>query len=228
MNVSLSTSCLFHLSLRRVLRLAQETGYDGIELVLGLEAWLKGADKTVALVREFDLDILSIHQSLLPLTPAGSGDARMLDAARFAAEIGCPTVVIHGPWSAAWGEKASHLWLEMLDRTLCAIEGTGTRLALENVGVYQNKDRANVLASNDALLVFAPFAWSRYHAGCLPCGYIQPLSAGNGAMPGTLGRQCASFRYPRRPFCRQRMAARAGFASPTSWCRTTTLGPGHS
>ncbi|MBN1400952.1 MAG: sugar phosphate isomerase/epimerase [Anaerolineae bacterium] len=153
--LSLSTACLFPLPLRSVCRLAAETGYQGIEWVMGPGAWLREAHALKRLAVSYDLSIYSVHQALWRPRPAGWGPERMLAAAHMALELECSRVVIHGPWVSDWSEPEAQDWLQDLEACQKRLLGTPVRLALENPGIYSALDGQNVLGSFPVLLSFA-------------------------------------------------------------------------
>jgi sugar phosphate isomerase/epimerase len=155
LKLSLSTASLFPLPLRMVCRLAAETGYQGIELVMGPTAWLQGARAIARLALIHNLSIYSVHQALWHARPVGRGPERMLDAAQMALELQCPRVVIHGPWASDWSAPEARSWLQALEACQKRLQGTPVRLALENPGIYSAADGHNVLGSFSVLLGFA-------------------------------------------------------------------------
>ena len=155
MLTSLSTACLSHLPLRRVFDLAARAGYSGVELVMAPEVWLRGADYVRALSLESGLPVLTVHQTLLPLSPAGRGPRRILDAVEIALELGSRAVVMHATWASHWEEHDARKWLDALSLAQRRLEGTGTLLTLENQGIHTESDRAGLLASLPILIEFA-------------------------------------------------------------------------
>jgi sugar phosphate isomerase/epimerase len=153
--ISLSSACLYHLPLRTVFHLAAEAGYGGIELVMGPEAALRGVSYLEHLARGYGLPITNVHQALYRMRPKTWRDLRLERATRMALSLGCPGVVIHGPWATDWGAPAAQRWLRELELCQRLTRGSDTRLTLENPGLYNNIDADNVLASFPALWRFA-------------------------------------------------------------------------
>ncbi len=135
--------------------MAAEAGFEGIELVMGAEPWLRGARAIERDAAAHGLSIFSVHQALLRCTPLGCGPSRMLDAVRMALSLGCPLVVIHGPWTDRWDAPEAQRWLEALKVCQSELAGSATRLGLENPGIYSDGDGHNVLASFQTLASFA-------------------------------------------------------------------------
>lgn len=155
MLLSLSTACLYSSPLRMTCALAAECGFDGIELVTGPETWLRGARTIASLVRAYGLTLLSVHQTLLPLSPRGRGPWRMVEAAELALALGCPRVVIHDHGAIRWADPTAQTWLCVLALCRERLVGSETRLALENPGLYSTNDRRNTLAAAPVLADFA-------------------------------------------------------------------------
>jgi len=175
MHLSLSSACLYLFPLRYLFRLAAETGYDGIELVMAPEVWLRGPAYVRALSREFGLPVYSDHQAMLPICPRGSGTARMGDATEAALALDCPVVVIHDPLVPRWDAPTAQRWMRELEYCQHKVEGSGTRLALENPGWYHSWDERNLFAQPLALISFArryglELTFDTCHAGSAEMG----------------------------------------------------------
>jgi len=152
MRLSLSSACLYLFPLRYLFRVAAESGYQGIELVMAPEVKARGVTYVRALSREFGLPVLSVHQTMVPVSVRGLGASRMADAATAALALDCPQVVIHDPCAAQWSDPAARRWTEELTRCQQILLGSGTRLALENPGWYHARDAGTTLAQPLALL----------------------------------------------------------------------------
>lgn len=155
MLLSLSTACFYNLPLRWVFRLAAETGFEGVELVMAPEVWLRGPSYVQTLAREHGLSIFSVHQALMSGGPASFGAGRMGDALRSALALGSPRVVIHDPGVTSWDAPEAQRWLRAVEACQTAAMGSGTRLSLESAGIYCDKDLRNVVSSPEALIACA-------------------------------------------------------------------------
>ena len=144
MLLSLSTACLYVFPLRRIFSLAAEAGFDGVELTVAPEVWLRGPRYLRSLCREYGLRICSVHQTLTRFSPRGVGAGRMIDAVRIALELDCPVVVVHAPGGVRWADSEVQNWLRKL-RLAQELAGGGTRLALENTGWYRDADRCSLM-----------------------------------------------------------------------------------
>lgn len=145
MFLSLSTGCLYLLPLRSTFRLAAEAGLGAVELVMAPEVWLRGAAHVQRLAKAYGLTIPTVHQALLPHSPAGGGPRRALDAVRTALALGARHVVFHGTWAQDWTEPKAQEWLRALEDCHRELAGSGTQLALENQGLRVPSDGLSVL-----------------------------------------------------------------------------------
>lgn len=145
MLLSLSTACLYHFPLSVTFRLAAQLGFDGLELVMGPEPWVRGADYIQGLSRSCRLPVLSVHQTLLPVGPSGTRSHRLVDAVEMALALNCHCVVMHGTWADRWAERQAQRWLDDLSFCQELLDGSHTRLALENHGIRAAGDAQSVL-----------------------------------------------------------------------------------
>ncbi|MFP3896198.1 MAG: sugar phosphate isomerase/epimerase family protein [Anaerolineales bacterium] len=151
---SFSTACFYHLPLRTTFRLVADAGFDGVELVMCPEVWLRGADLVTEASRRHGLTVYSVHQTLLPTSPRGGGAGRIVDAVDTALALGARCVVAHTTWAKGWEEPRAQRWLETIKTCRERLEGSGTRLSLENQGIYTEGQRSPLQQIPD-LLSFA-------------------------------------------------------------------------
>jgi sugar phosphate isomerase/epimerase len=99
MRVSFSTGTFYQRSLAYSLALAAETGYDGVELVLGPGFLLRGSDPYVRAIQRAGVPALSVHPpfSMLPGWPRAFAQSipRLTAAAR---TVGAGLAVVHTPF----------------------------------------------------------------------------------------------------------------------------------
>ncbi|MFO7918301.1 MAG: sugar phosphate isomerase/epimerase [Anaerolineae bacterium] len=151
---SLSTACLYHLPLRTTFRLAADAGFDGVELVMCPEVWLRGADFVAEAARRYDLTVYSVHQTLLCISPRGSGAGRIVDAVDTALALGARCVVAHTTWAEGWEELKAQHWLDTIQACQERLGDSDTRLSLENLGIYTDAQHS-LLQEVPALVNFA-------------------------------------------------------------------------
>ncbi|HKS70875.1 MAG TPA: sugar phosphate isomerase/epimerase [Ktedonobacterales bacterium] len=98
MRISLSTGSLYHRGLAYTLALARDAGFDGVELVVGLDYALGGLKRVTRLVREAEIPVFSVHPPFVRFPgwprPVALRVLRMVDLAR---AVGAPVVVLHPP-----------------------------------------------------------------------------------------------------------------------------------
>lgn len=151
---SFSTACLYHLPLHTTFRLAADAGFDSVELVMGPEIWLRGADFVAGAARQHGLTVYSVHQTLLCISPRGGGAGRIVDAVDMALALDARCVVAHNTWAEGWEEPKAQRWLDTIKACRERLEGNDTRLSLENQGIYTEGQRS-LLQEVPALLNFA-------------------------------------------------------------------------
>ena len=155
MRLSLSTGCLAHLPLRQTFQLAARAGFEGVELVMAPEIWIRGARYVAGLTQAYSLPVLSVHQALMGISPAGRGPQRIVDAVEMALRLDAPCVVMHGTWATRWGSARAQRWLRALDGAQRRLSGSGTHLSIENQGIYSLADGHSLLAPLPLLVSFA-------------------------------------------------------------------------
>lgn len=98
MRISLSTGSLYHRGLAYTLALARDAGFDGVELVVGLDYALGGVTRVSRLVRAAGVPVLSVHPPFVrfPGWPRAVA-LRMLRLVELARAVEAPVVVLHAP-----------------------------------------------------------------------------------------------------------------------------------
>lgn len=116
---------------REAFSLIAEAGFDGIEVMVTKDPDTQDPDRLRELSEEHELPIGVIHAPFLLMTRSvwGSDPIGKIDRGiELAVEIGARIVVVHPPyrWQTAYGR-----WL--VDRLPALSEGTGVRVAVENM-----------------------------------------------------------------------------------------------
>ncbi len=98
MRISLSTGTLYHRGLAYTLALARDAGFDGVELVVGLDYALGGVARVSRLVRDAGIPVLSVHPPFVrfPGWPRAIV-LRMQRLVELARAVEAPVVVLHAP-----------------------------------------------------------------------------------------------------------------------------------
>jgi sugar phosphate isomerase/epimerase len=145
MELSLSTGCIYIYPLRFIFSIARESGFAGVELVVGPEVELRGGRYVRRLAESYVLTIFSLHPPILPFP--GWSDyrtvvPRLID---LALEVGAGYVVLHPPKAASLADDKGRNYMEALTEGLRQTEGTDLRIAIENRAFFRSSDRRYVL-----------------------------------------------------------------------------------
>ena len=114
--LSLSTACLMPLPMPAVARAAAAAGYDGLELMLGVDYLLRGAAWARRAVANSPVPIASVHQPVFAIGPWRSLARVVSDTVELALLLGASVVVLHSPRVRSWNEALGRDWLAALDR----------------------------------------------------------------------------------------------------------------
>ncbi len=131
MNIGMSASCVYPLSVENGFRLSAQVGFDGVEVMVTNDKTTQSADRLLALSRAYDQPILSIHAPVLLLTHFVWGrepQVKLEKSAELAAAVGASTVVVHPPfrWQAGYAER----FLDIVRQTS---DDYGVHIAVENM-----------------------------------------------------------------------------------------------
>ena len=180
--LSLSTACLYPLSLRRIIALAAQTGYQGIELEAGGSANLAGGRRVQQWALSAGVRVLSVHQALMD--PRGRRDPGILvtGAVDLALETGAPVVVLHSPWETNWDSAGARAWLAALDHAQRRAARADLCITVENMGEHPGMPGRLVLGEFSELLRFAQerdlqITYDTCHAGTLNADLVADLAA---------------------------------------------------
>lgn len=129
--VGLSTASVFPEPPDAAFAAAAELGYDGVELMVGLDKRSQQVDEIEQLSRRSRVPVLAVHAPCLLITQRvwGSDPWRKLERTAQAAEqLGAPTVVVHPPfaWQLQYARRFADGLRGLRDRT-------GLRFCVENM-----------------------------------------------------------------------------------------------
>ena len=155
MLLSLSTGCLYGFPLRTSFALAAGAGFEGIELVMTPEVWIRGTRYASSLARDYGLEISSVHPTPLRISPRGRGVGSIRDAVIAALELGCRCAVVHVPGVTCWADPSAQQWLRVVEDCQMRTRDGVTRIALENRGLGPKLAVQSVLGELSALVSFA-------------------------------------------------------------------------
>jgi sugar phosphate isomerase/epimerase len=154
MILSLSTGSLFTMPLHRVLELAAESGFDGVELIINQDFQRVNATKLVRSLQEI-ITIHSIHAPFMELDGWGGKVESLKLSVKLAAECNIPLVNFHPPsWMGF--EIGFWRWLYSIDDYQKEIGLNGeVKVTLENMPwVGKWKINPNILSNTQQLVEF--------------------------------------------------------------------------
>jgi sugar phosphate isomerase/epimerase len=127
----MSSSCVFPLPLAEAFRLARQSGFDGVEIMVTNDRATQDAVRLRELSHSYGIPILSIHAPVLLATQLvwGTDPKRKLEkSAELAVAVGASTVVVHPPfrWQAGYARSFERIVGELAARY-------GVEVAVENM-----------------------------------------------------------------------------------------------
>jgi sugar phosphate isomerase/epimerase len=154
MRVSFSTGTYYHRSLAYSLRLAAETGFDGVELVVGPEYLMRGLEPLRHAVRLADVPVLSVHPPFFRLPGWPRPFAQAIPAlTSITRELGAELAVVHTPLLTSEQSPRTERFATGLRLGLEA-GGPQTQLTIEN-SQYADRKRRYVLDDLRTVVRFA-------------------------------------------------------------------------
>ncbi|MCX8455840.1 MULTISPECIES: sugar phosphate isomerase/epimerase family protein [Paenarthrobacter] len=107
--VALSSASVYPLSVHDAFAVAQDLGYDGVEVMVTNNAVSQNPGALIQLSHRYNQEIVSIHAPTLLLTQQVWGTAwnKIERSCQMAKEVGCDTVVVHPPfrWQSNYAEN---------------------------------------------------------------------------------------------------------------------------
>lgn len=155
MLLSLSSGALYLFPLATAARLARESGFDGIELVVSPEALVRGPAGVATLLRREGVPALSVHPPLHRIPGCHTELEQAAVLPRFCRALpGCRALVMHEPEAYHWHEPAAKRWLKALASACSALQGSEVRVGVENESGLAAHKAGWVLHSLPALRAF--------------------------------------------------------------------------
>lgn len=158
MRISLSTGTFYHRGLDYTLRVARESGFDGVEYVVGPDYFLHGTTWLQDAVRAAGLPVLSVHPPFsllarLPFIPWPRRILRSLPRVTSLAErLGAELVVSHTVFLMSERSPRAFRYLEAL--RLAREAGGGIAIGIES-NQYTRRRRRYLLDDLATLVAFA-------------------------------------------------------------------------
>lgn len=145
MRISFSTGTFYHRGLDYSLRVAHESGFDGVEYVIGPEYFLRGQGALEQVAQAGKLPVLSVHPPFtlltkLPFVPWPRKIVRSFPrVTAIAASLGAQLVVSHTVFLYSGSSPKARRFLEALRMGRTA--GNGITIAVESNQFYRRKRR---------------------------------------------------------------------------------------
>jgi sugar phosphate isomerase/epimerase len=152
---SLSTGTLYIYPLRTVFRWARATGFDAVELVVNPEAIIRGGDAVRQMAAEEDIEILTVHPTVIPLPAWRERHGGMGRTISLARETGAGVVIMHTPRSERLDEDEGLAFRRRVEAWQPRLRDSGLRLAVENKAVRSQVDLGYALTPPERLRAFA-------------------------------------------------------------------------
>jgi sugar phosphate isomerase/epimerase len=138
--ISLSTSSTYPESTARGFAYAAEVGYDGVEIMVGIDALSQQTHAVKQLAEHHGIPIVAIHAPTLLFTQQVWGFepwAKLERSAAMAAEVGAGVVVVHPPFR--WQREYA---AGFVDGIATLERSTGLRFAVENMYPWRAAKRS--------------------------------------------------------------------------------------
>lgn len=153
--VSVSSGSLYHLPLSRFFALASALDINGVELVIGPECILRGAQSVRDLAARHGVRLLSLHPPILPLPGWMRLSKLASELVDWAAVLRTPLVTLHTPRVASLASDQGQRYLEVGQGLGRRLQSAGSQLALENRARYSRSTGAECLDQPGDLLALA-------------------------------------------------------------------------
>ncbi|WP_298438527.1 sugar phosphate isomerase/epimerase family protein [Geobacter sp.] len=141
MRISLSTGTLFTLPLGKVVTIARDAGFDGVELIINQDFQKVNCRKLMAELAEI-IQINSIHAPFMPLDGWGSPIDSLKRCVELAADAGVPLVNFHPPsWMGF--ELGFWRWMYTVMDFQKEVGGGAVIVTLENMPWVGKRFRVN-------------------------------------------------------------------------------------
>ncbi|MBN1484532.1 MAG: TIM barrel protein [Chloroflexia bacterium] len=128
----LSTASLYVYSLSRTMQVAQEAGFDGLEISLDPGIVRLPPAQVRTLAQEHELTLASLHPPTIPLPGWGSSTRGLQRLAGLARALECPILVLHAPDAQSESDPRLQDFYRVLDTVQEALVGSAATVALEN------------------------------------------------------------------------------------------------
>lgn len=138
--ISITTGAFYVYPLKSAFRLIADAGFDAVEFVAGPEGWARGDAYVRTQARAHGLRILTVHPPILPFPGWTDIPAFLPRMVRAALALEAQVLCIHPVDAPTPDCELSGRFVRALESALRSLEGTGTRLALENLAHFGPRD----------------------------------------------------------------------------------------
>ncbi|MBN2706433.1 MAG: sugar phosphate isomerase/epimerase [Deltaproteobacteria bacterium] len=152
--VVLSAGTLFTLPLQEVFAIAEESGYDGVELIINDHFERSDPYKTIEKLLRI-CPILSIHAPFFQIYGWGHGGTALIKCIKLAQAFGIPLVNFHPPlWFPL--EFTFYRWFQNVEDFQNLLSDSQVIVTIENMPYVGNRIRfnPNILKKSDDMLKF--------------------------------------------------------------------------
>jgi sugar phosphate isomerase/epimerase len=175
--VALSSASVYPLSVHDAFAVAQDLGFDGVEVMVTNNATSQSPHSLLELSHRYRQPIVSIHAPTLLLTQKVWGSAwnKIEMSCRMAREVGCDTVVVHPPfrWQSNYAENFPAGVRELADMYQ-------VRIAVENLypGRVRGREAVAYLPHWDPLgQDYDDVTWDFSHAATAGANSVEAIKA---------------------------------------------------
>jgi sugar phosphate isomerase/epimerase len=155
LRVSLSTASLYPYPLRHIFALAKDIGFEGLELALSPEVFIRGNDYVRRLSREFGLPILTLHPPMIPLRRWKEHHRLLPQMIPLARYLDCQSIVIHAPKALNLTSGLGQQYSQAVEACVKELSRSSPKLSLENQAIFRASDRRYILSDPTDLRRFA-------------------------------------------------------------------------
>ena len=155
MRISLSTGSLYLYPLRQIFAVAKDTGFEGLELVLSPEVFIRGSGYVRRLSQEYELPIFTLHPPMIPIRRWREHHELLPQMIPVARDLGCQFIIIHAPKALNLTEGLGREYSAAVRAGVRELSRSSPKLSVENQAVFQALDTRYVLSSPAELRSFA-------------------------------------------------------------------------
>lgn len=155
LRLSLSTASLYLYPLRNIFALAKDTGFEGLELVMSPEVFVRGSGHVRRLSREYRLPIFTLHPPMIPIPNWREHHRLLPQMVPLARELDCQLIIIHAPKALNLTDELGRQYRQAVEVCVEELGTSSPQLSLENQAVFQATDRRYALSTPGNLRRFA-------------------------------------------------------------------------